>query len=58
MDDDGVNMDPNDIVKYVWIDTLKQLKDAKFFVSYKKMPFLMEAAGLSQEDVAAALAGK
>ena len=58
MDDNGVNMDPNDIVKYVWIDTLKQLKDAKFFVSYKKMPFLMEAAGLSQEDVAAALAGK
>ena len=55
-DESGLSKD--DIVRHVWIDTLKKLKDAKFFLSFNKVPFLMEAAGLSQQDVANALAGK
>ena len=54
----AAGLSEDDIVKHVWIDTLKKLKDAKFFLSYNKVPFLMEAAGLSPEDVANALAGK
>ena len=51
------DMAPDDILKYVWIDTLKQLRDAKFFLSYTKVPLLMEASGLSPEEFNAAIAG-
>ena len=37
------NMGSDDVLKHVWLSTLKKLNKAKMFLDYRKVPLFLEA---------------
>jgi hypothetical protein len=41
----NATMNTTDLLRYAWLDTLKDYEGAKFFLDYKKVPMLLESEG-------------